>query len=131
MKRFIKVNGEWIDTQYQHDEWGRYYRLEPSENDETKVYYYSDEYGVDYYVGILEDQSDEPQEKHIVRFVVYTRFMGMFPDEEELEEEEETEYTCDTYEKAEKIANKNKVGWRGSYVEVYIDDEYYRDYEVR
>ena len=70
MKRFIKVNGEWIDTQYQHDEWGRYYRLEPSENDETKVYYYSDEYGVDYYVGILEDQSDEPQEKHIVRFVV-------------------------------------------------------------
>lgn len=130
MKRYIKVNGDWIDTKAEHDEWGRYYRLEESESEDTKVYYYSDEYGVDYYVGVLEDQSEESQEIHIVEFIVYTRYMGMFGDEEELSEEERTHYKCKTYEKAEKLANKNKEGWRGSYVEVYIDDEYYRDYEV-
>lgn len=70
-------------------------------------------------------------EKHKVRFVVYTRYMGMFGDEEELSYEEEVESEYKTYEEAKKHADRNEEGWCGSWVEVYLDDELYREYEVR
>lgn len=65
-----------------------------------------------------------------VRYEVYTRYLGMFDDEDELTWEESNEYEYKTLEQAEKEANKNKEGWRGTFVEVYINDEFYRDYEV-
>lgn len=55
MKRYIKVKGEWVDTKVEHDEWGRYYFIKS----DIEVWYYSDEYGVYYYVGVLEGQTDE------------------------------------------------------------------------
>ena len=54
MLRYIKVNGEWIDTLIEQKEYGRYYMIVDS-----TVWYYSDEYGVDYQVGKLEDEKDD------------------------------------------------------------------------
>lgn len=59
MKRYIKVKGEWIDTKAEHDEWGRYYRVERNTENEDEVWYWEDEYGLDYKVGILQDQTDD------------------------------------------------------------------------
>ena len=58
MKRYIKVNDNWIDTKVERESWGRYYYLKVEENDNNIVYYYSDEYGVDYQIGVLEKQTD-------------------------------------------------------------------------
>ena len=128
MKRYIKIweTDEWIDTQAEHDNWGRYYYVETNENGEEKVYYYSDETGTDTFVGTLETQCD----KFVVKYKVYTRYLGIFGDEEELSLEETNRYECSSYEKAEELADKDKEGWRGSFVEVYINNEFYRDYEV-
>ena len=130
MKRYIKVNGKWIDTQAQQQEWGRHYRLEVSETEETKVYYYSDEYRQDYYVGILEDQSDEPQPIYQVKWTTYIQYEDIWGEQGELEEDEEIVECFNTEEEAKKEADKDKYGCCGQYVEVRINEKYYRDYEV-
>lgn len=53
MKRYIKVNGSWIDTLLEQKEGGRYYFII-----EGKVSYYSDESGVDTELGELEGEKD-------------------------------------------------------------------------
>lgn len=66
-----------------------------------------------------------------VEYQVYIQDLGMFDDEGgELEWQETTDYYYDTYEQAEQEANENKEGWRGTYVEVYINGSFYRKYEV-
>lgn len=63
-KRYIKVNGKWIDTQAEREQWGRHYYIERNTCSDDNVYYYSDEYGVDYYVGKLEGATDdEPKDR--------------------------------------------------------------------
>lgn len=63
MKRYIKVNGKWVDTEAERKN-GRYYFIETKEEADDEVWYYSDEYGVDYYVGKLEGASDdEPKDR--------------------------------------------------------------------
>lgn len=68
---------------------------------------------------------------HKVRFVVNTQYLDIWGDVDEIVEEEEVETEYATYEEAKKHADKNEEGWRGTYVEVYLDDKYYRDYKVR
>lgn len=65
---------------------------------------------------------------HKVKFIVYTQFKGMWGDDDELSEEEEIETEYATLEEAKRHADKNEEGWRGTFVEVYLDDKYYRDY---
>ena len=58
-----------------------------------------------------------------VLFKVYTQYYGG-----EISLEEETTYECDTLEQAQERADLNCEGWRGTYVEVYLNGKYYRDY---
>lgn len=53
MLRYIKVNNEWIDTLMNQKEWGRYYFII-----DGIVWYYSDEFGVEYKVGRVQAESD-------------------------------------------------------------------------
>ena len=66
---------------------------------------------------------------HKVKFIVYTRYENIFGEEDEITEEEENIDEYETYEEAEREADKDSYGWAGTYVEVYIDGEFYRDYE--
>ena len=66
---------------------------------------------------------------YIVEFRTYTQYVGYFDDSDELTEDETIEEEYNTLEDAKREANKNKYGCRGQYVEVYINGEYYRDYE--
>ena len=52
MKRYIKVNGQWIDTLEQQKA-GYYYFII-----DGQVSYYSDETGTEYKTGTLEDEKD-------------------------------------------------------------------------
>ena len=61
---------------------------------------------------------------HKVKFEVQIQYYGG-----EIELDEEIEYEYDTLEEAEKTANEDCEGWRGTYVRVYLDNKYYRDYE--
>ena len=128
MKRFIKVveDDTWIDTQAEHDEWGRYYFIEAKENEDSLVYYYSDETGTNELVGTLEAESD----KMIVKFKVYTQYENVFGEIEEItwEETDQDEYT--SVEEAMKHADQDEYGWYGTYVKVYINNVFYRDYEM-
>jgi len=51
MKRYIKVNKEWIDTLEEQRQYGRYYWI-----DKDMVYYMDEE---DHEVGKLQEESDE------------------------------------------------------------------------
>ena len=63
---------------------------------------------------------------HTVKFIVYTRYEGMF-DDDELEYEEEVESEYDTYEEAERHADADEEGCVGQFVEVFLDGKHYRD----
>ena len=65
-----------------------------------------------------------------VEFKVYTQYYDIVTDTDYVELEETNEVECDTMEDAWKCADKDTYGWLGSYVEVYVDGHYYRDYEV-
>ena len=52
MKRYIKVNGQWIDT-LKEQKAGYYYFIIKG-----YVSYYSDETGCEYEIGVLEDETD-------------------------------------------------------------------------
>lgn len=127
-KRFIKVieDDTWIDTKAEHDEWGRYYFIEVNEDQDNKVYYYSDETGTDTFVGTLEAQSDTMN----VRFEVYTQYEDMFGEQGELIWEETNEDKYTSVEEAMTHADQDEYGWGGTFVEVYINDIHYRDYEA-
>lgn len=65
-----------------------------------------------------------------VKWITYTQFLGgYYDDNTELEEDEEIEEEYDNEETAIKEAKKDKYGTRGQFVEVYINDRYFRDYE--
>lgn len=64
-----------------------------------------------------------------VRYEVYTQSEDMWGDTEtEWEETYEDEYA--TREEAEREADKHPYGCLGQYVEIYIDNKFYDDYEV-
>ena len=66
-----------------------------------------------------------------VRYEVYIQDLGMFDDDGgELEWQESTEYEYATLEEAQREARENKEGWRGTWVEVYINDRLFREYEA-
>lgn len=71
--------------------------------------------------------------KYIVKWVTYTQFCGVdfFGNDSELEEDETIEEEYDNIEEAQKVAHqRNRYGYRGQFVEVYINGEFIRDYEV-
>ena len=53
MKRYIKVNGQWIDTLIEQKEYGRYYFIV-----DNKVSYLWDGTMTEFETGTLEDESD-------------------------------------------------------------------------
>lgn len=64
-----------------------------------------------------------------VRYGVYSQSEDMWGDvESEWEETYEDEYA--TREEAERNADKHPYGCLGQYVEIFIDDKFYDDYEV-
>ena len=65
-----------------------------------------------------------------VKFIVYTRYVDVWGEEEEICEEEENVDTYETYDEAVKHADKDEYGWAGTYVEVYIHGDFYRDYDA-
>lgn len=70
---------------------------------------------------------------YTVKWVTYTQFCGMdyFGADDSLEVDEEIEEEYDNIEEAQKVAHqRNRYGYRGQFVEVYINDEFIRDYEV-
>jgi len=58
MKRYVKVKGKWIDTLTEQKDYGRYYFII-----NNRVSYYSDEYGVEYEIGRLQDETDTLEDK--------------------------------------------------------------------
>ena len=56
MKRFIKVNNEWIDTQKNDNRY--YYTHLVSIDDDTQVWCLDEQSGADNFVGILQDEKD-------------------------------------------------------------------------
>lgn len=64
-----------------------------------------------------------------VKYITYTQFLGAFDDDNELEEDEEIIEEYETLEQAEREARKNKYGHRGQFVEVFVNNEWFRDYE--
>ena len=65
-----------------------------------------------------------------VRYEVYTQYEDIWGEggEREWEETYEDEYA--TREEAEREADKHPYGCLGQYVEIFINDDYYDDYEV-
>lgn len=53
MKRYIKCNGNWIDTLIEQRDYGRYYYVI-----DNIVKYFSDDISTDYTEGEFEDESD-------------------------------------------------------------------------
>lgn len=70
--------------------------------------------------------------KHIAKWITYTQFCGVdyYGTDDSLEVDEEIEEEYDTWNEARVEANKRKYGHRGQYVEVYVDDELVKEYEV-
>ena len=76
--------------------------------------------------GIVWNVDNVEETRFVVKYMTYVQYNG---GELELDEEIEEEY--DTEEIAKTEARKNKYGVRGQYVEVYVNDKYFRDYELR
>lgn len=73
--------------------------------------------------------SENGEEIHTVKYITYTQYDLGF-DEVDLEEDEEIVEEYETFEEAEEAAKKNMYGTKGQYVEVYLDEKHFRDYEA-
>ena len=65
-----------------------------------------------------------------VKFITFTQFGGFCGDDTELQEDEEIIDEYDTIGEAKQEADKDTYGTRGQFVEVYINNKFYRSYEV-